>query len=89
MVFGIESLSWLTFLQDWASSMDDRDNTLVPSRLRSKPPSSIEHKAERMQSTKAPIVYPVIRGPANLTRIRPEVEELARGMLAFCTSNLI
>jgi len=69
--------------------MDDRDNPFLPSRLPSKPPSSIEHKAERMQSTKPPIVYPVIRSPTNLTRIKPGVENLARGMLAFCTPHLI
>ena len=79
----------LIFLQDWESGIDDRDNLFLPSRRRSKPPSSIEHKAERMQSTKPPIVYPVIRSPTNLTRIKPGVENLARGMLAFCTPHLI
>ena len=69
--------------------MDDRDNPFLPSRLPSKPPSSIEHKAEQMQSKKPPIVYSVIRGPTNLTRIKPGVKNLARDMLAFCTLHLI
>ena len=64
---------------DWASSIDDRENTLIPPRSRSKPPSSIEHRAEPIQATRTNITYPVILPTPNPTGIKSQLDRLIKG----------
>ena len=68
----------LTFV-DWASSIDNTENTFVPSRARSKPPSSIEHRAEPIEPTRTNITYPVISPAPNPTGIKSQVDRLIKG----------
>jgi hypothetical protein len=64
---------------DWASSIDDTENTFVPSRRRPKPPSSIEHRAEPIQPPRTNISYPVILPTPSLTGIKLQVDKLIKG----------
>src|SRR5277367_2611694 len=65
---------------DWASSIDDTDNTFIPPRPRSKPLSSIEHRAEPSQPSRTNISYPVIRPAPSPTGIKPQVTNLVKDL---------
>jgi TBC1 domain family member 2 len=65
---------------DWASSIDDTDNSFVPPRPRSKPPSSIEHRAEPSQPSRTNISYPIIRPAPSPTGIKPQVTNLVKDL---------
>jgi hypothetical protein len=65
---------------DWALSIDDSDNGFVLRRSRSKPPSSIEHRAEPPQPTRTNITYPVISPPTpSIDGIKPHANSLVKG----------
>jgi TBC1 domain family member 2 len=65
---------------DWASSIDSTDNTFVPPRPRSKPPSSIEHRAEPSLPHRTNINYPVILPTPSPTGIKPQVNNLVKDL---------
>lgn len=60
--------------------MDGTDNSLIPKRPRSKPPSSIEYRAEPMQASRTNIIYPVIQSLPSPNGIKSQAQGLAKGM---------
>jgi len=70
---------------DWASSVDETVNTFVQPRPRSKPPSSIEHRAEPIQRPRANISYPIILPTPSLTGIKPQINKLIKGTILKAT----
>ena len=68
-------------IADWASTMDDSENTFGSRRSRAKPPLAIEHRAESNQTTRTTVTYPIIRPPETHTGIKPHVDNLLRGIV--------
>ena len=66
---------------DWASSIDDSENTFIPSRPRPQPLSSIEHLAEPVKPARTNITYPVIQPTPSPNGIKPHVANIAKGKI--------
>jgi hypothetical protein len=73
-----DGISFEMLIADWASSLDEAENTLVQKKIRGKSPSSIEHRAESVPSTRTNLTYPIIRPTFSPNGIKPHVQGLVK-----------